>query len=163
MNESKPSLPDHARDATSGHAPQGQRGKLLGLTLGAVGIVYGDIGTSPLYAINEIFYGHGGVARAHDNVIGCISLILWTLTLIIAFKYVFFVLRADNDGEGGTFALYGLIHRYKRLGLGALLSLLILALACSSARGSSRQRSACSRRSRASRWPRPHSNTSSFR
>lgn len=108
-------------------APHAPHGKLLALTLGAMGVVYGDIGTSPLYAINEIFFGSGHVARERSNVVGCISLVVWTLTLVIAFKYVVFVLRADNDGEGGTFALYGLIHRYKRLGLGALLSLLILA------------------------------------
>ncbi len=130
MKDKKVSAIAETRASTSGaekHGQHPQHGKLLGLTLGAIGIVYGDIGTSPLYAINEIFYGHGGVQRGHDEVIGCISLILWTLTLVIAFKYVVFVLRADNDGEGGTFALYGLIHRYKRLGLGSLLSLLILA------------------------------------
>jgi KUP system potassium uptake protein len=113
--------------APDGHGGHGEHKNLLALTLSAMGVVYGDIGTSPLYAVNEIFFGHAGVARRPENVVGCISLIVWTLTMVIAFKYVLFVLRADNDGEGGTFALYGLIHRYKRLGLGALLSLLILA------------------------------------
>ncbi len=97
------------------------------LTLGALGVVYGDIGTSPLYAIHEIFYGHGGLARERPNVVGCISLVLWTITLVVLVKYLSFVLRADMDGEGGTFALYGLVHKHKRRGIGFLLWLLMLA------------------------------------
>ncbi len=106
------------------HAP---RGGIVTLTVGAMGVVYGDIGTSPLYAVNEIFFGHSGVAPTPDNIIGCISLVLWTITLVVLFKYLLFVLRADNDGEGGTFALYGLVHKYKRRGIGFLLWLLMLA------------------------------------
>jgi KUP system potassium uptake protein len=92
-----------------------------------MGVVYGDIGTSPLYAVSEIFFGHGGVSRTPSNAIGCISLVVWTLTFVVTVKYLTFVLRAANDGEGGTFALYGLLHRYKRFGLQFLLSLLMLA------------------------------------
>lgn len=99
----------------------------VALTFGAMGVVYGDIGTSPLYAVNEMFFGHGAVAPTKDNVIGCISLVVWTLTLVVLVKYLVFVLRADNDGEGGTFALYGLVHKHKNRGLGLLLSLLMLA------------------------------------
>lgn len=87
--------------------------KSLLLSLAALGVVYGDIGTSPLYTINEIFFGH---IRAHItrlDVIGSISLVIWALTLVVAFKYIVFVLRADNDGEGGVFALYGLINKLK--------------------------------------------------
>jgi KUP system potassium uptake protein len=103
------------------------KGGILALTVGATGVVYGDIGTSPLYAVNEIFFGHGGVAPTPPAVIGCISLVLWTLTLVVAVKYLTFVLRADNAGEGGTFALYGLLYKHKHAGMGALLSLLMLA------------------------------------
>jgi KUP system potassium uptake protein len=105
------------------HAPQGS---LVALTIGALGVVYGDIGTSPLYAITEIFYGHGHVLPTRANVLGAISLVLWTLTLLVATKYLFFVLRADNDGEGGVFALYALLHRSKRFGLSLLLAILVL-------------------------------------
>lgn len=92
-----------------------------------MGVVYGDIGTSPLYAVREIFFGHAGVRPTQDNVRGCISLVLWTLTIVVAFKYVVFVLQAQNDGEGGVFALYGLLHKYKRRGTAVLLSVLMLA------------------------------------
>ena len=110
--------------ADDSHAPHGG---LLSLTVGAMGVVYGDIGTSPLYAVNEIFFGHSALATTSDNVIGAISLVLWTITIVVLFKYLLFVLRADNDGEGGTFALYGLVHKHKRRGIGFLLWLLMLA------------------------------------
>jgi KUP system potassium uptake protein len=118
------SNPLHRSAAERSHKPHGNP---LWLALAATGVVYGDIGTSPLYAVNEIFYGAGHVTPAPDNVIGCISLVVWTLTLIVSVKYLAFVLRADNDGEGGTFALYGLVHRYQRFGLGFLMWLLMLA------------------------------------
>lgn len=87
--------------------------KLFLLALGALGVVYGDIGTSPLYAINEIFFGHAHLHRNEHDILGAISLVLWALTIVVAFKYIFFVLRADNHGEGGVFALYSLLHRIK--------------------------------------------------
>jgi KUP system potassium uptake protein len=108
------------------HALRGPRRSLAALTIGALGVVYGDLGTSPLYAVNQIFFGHGGVAVNPDNVRGCISLVLWALTIVVGFKYVLFVLRAHNDGEGGVFALYGLLHKYKRSGSALLLSALML-------------------------------------
>ncbi len=83
-------------------------GTLL-LALGALGVVYVDIGTSPLYAINEIFGGHALKHFTSIDVLGAISLVFWALTLVVAVKYVFFVLRADSDGEGGVFALYNLL------------------------------------------------------
>jgi KUP system potassium uptake protein len=79
------------------------------LTLGALGVVYGDIGTSPLYALRECFHGQHGVAATHDNVLGVLSLIFWSLTLIISIKYILFVMRADNNGEGGILALLALV------------------------------------------------------
>ena len=87
--------------------PTGKR--LAILTLTALGVVYGDIGTSPLYSVKEIFGHLYGLQPTRDNVFGVLSLIVWALTLVISVKYVSFVLRADNRGEGGQFALLALI------------------------------------------------------
>ncbi|MGH7481597.1 MAG: potassium transporter Kup [Longimicrobiales bacterium] len=86
------------------------RGYLLALTLTAVGVVYGDIGTSPLYAIRECFYGEYGVPVSEANILGVLSLIVWALILVISIKYLVFILRADNNGEGGIIALMSLIR-----------------------------------------------------
>jgi len=80
---------------------------LAALTLAALGVVYGDIGTSPLYALKEIFHG-GHVAATPANILGVLSLIFWTLTVIISLKYVLLILRADNNGEGGLIAMLAL-------------------------------------------------------
>ncbi len=80
---------------------------LPGLTLGAIGVVYGDIGTSVLYSLKEVF-GSGHVPFTHDNVYGVLSILFWTLTLIVSLKYVVLVLRADNNGEGGLIAMLAL-------------------------------------------------------
>ncbi|MES2013526.1 MAG: potassium transporter Kup [Pseudomonadota bacterium] len=78
------------------------------LTLGAIGVVYGDIGTSPLYTIKEIFSESTGIALTQVNIIGAISAVLWALMLVVTLKYVILVLRADNRGEGGIMALLAL-------------------------------------------------------
>ena len=83
------------------------KSSLSALTLGAIGIVYGDIGTSVLYAMKEVF-AHGHVALTPDNIFGILSMFFWTLTVIVSIKYVMLVLRADNHGEGGTAALLAL-------------------------------------------------------
>jgi KUP system potassium uptake protein len=80
---------------------------LAALTLGAVGVVYGDIGTSPLYALKEVF-AHGHVPLTPDNIYGVLSLVFWTLTVIVSLKYVMLILRADNNGEGGLIAMLAL-------------------------------------------------------
>ncbi|NRF69645.1 potassium transporter Kup [Aquincola sp. S2] len=80
---------------------------LAALTLGALGVVYGDIGTSPLYALKEVFHG-GHVAATPDNILGVLSLIFWTMTIIVSLKYVLLILRADNNGEGGLIAMLAL-------------------------------------------------------
>jgi KUP system potassium uptake protein len=91
-------------------AASSQKSSEIGvLTLGALGVVYGDIGTSPLYALRECFHGQHGIAPTHDNVLGVLSLIFWSLTLIISIKYILFVMRADNNGEGGILALLALV------------------------------------------------------
>ncbi|MDH4287899.1 MAG: potassium transporter Kup [Aquincola sp.] len=80
---------------------------LAALTLAALGVVYGDIGTSPLYALKEIFHG-GHVATTPANILGVLSLVFWTLTIVISLKYVLLILRADNNGEGGLIAMLAL-------------------------------------------------------
>lgn len=80
---------------------------LAGLTLGALGVVYGDIGTSPLYALKEVFHG-GHVPLTHDNILGVLSLLFWTMTIVVSLKYVLLILRADNNGEGGLIAMLAL-------------------------------------------------------
>ncbi len=81
---------------------------IVALALGALGVVYGDIGTSPLYALRSCFTGPAAVPVTRDNVLGLLSLIFWALALIVSLKYLAFVLRADNHGEGGIFALLAL-------------------------------------------------------
>jgi KUP system potassium uptake protein len=85
-----------------------QRSSLGALTLGAIGVVYGDIGTSPLYTVKEIFSPSTGVALTPDNLIGAVSVIFWALTFVVTLKYVVLILRADNRGEGGALALTAL-------------------------------------------------------
>jgi KUP system potassium uptake protein len=79
------------------------------IALTAIGVVYGDIGTSPLYAMRECFFGSHSVPPTHDNVLGVLSLIIYSLLLVISFKYIVIVMRADNQGEGGILALTSLI------------------------------------------------------
>lgn len=81
------------------------------LTLTALGVVYGDIGTSPLYAVRQCFFGTFAVAPTRDNVMGVLSLVTWSLITVISLKYLAFILRADNDGEGGILALMELVKR----------------------------------------------------
>ena len=82
-------------------------GALATLTLAAIGVVYGDIGTSPLYALKEVF-AHGRVPLTPDNILGILSLVFWTLTVVVSIKYVVLILRADNHGEGGLIAMLAL-------------------------------------------------------
>jgi len=89
---------------------------LLGLSLGALGVVYGDIGTSPLYAIRECFFGPHAVPVTRLNVLGVMSLIFWSLIVVISIKYLVFVMRADNRGEGGILALMALIRTERKRG-----------------------------------------------
>jgi KUP system potassium uptake protein len=90
--------------------PHGQD-SLPTLAVGAIGVVFGDIGTSPLYALKESFVGHHPLAVDRAHIFGVLSLIFWTMMLIVTVKYVFVILRADNKGEGGSLALLALIMR----------------------------------------------------
>ena len=101
---------------------------LLTLSLAALGVVYGDIGTSPLYAIHECFEGGHHLAVTPANILGVLSLILWSLVLVISFKYLVFVLRADNRGEGGIIALTALVTPVKASATGRRLILIALGL-----------------------------------
>ena len=93
-------------------APTGK--KLLSLSLLALGVVYGDIGTSPLYAMRECFYGSYAVAVSRGNVFGILSLIFWSLVVVVTLKYHVYVIRFDNGGEGGILALMGLVGSDKK-------------------------------------------------
>lgn len=105
--DSKPTPSGVSTPPPSPHAPAGST-KLAALALAALGVVYGDIGTSPLYALRTCFAGEGAVAPTHDNVLGILSLIFWALILIVSVKYLAFMMRADNRGEGGILALMAL-------------------------------------------------------
>src|ERR1700754_5237316 len=89
---------------------------MAALTLGALGVVFGDIGTSPLYALQTVFtHDNHAVPTSPEAVYGVISLVFWTITIIVSIKYVTFIMRADNEGEGGIMALIALIQRGVRL------------------------------------------------
>jgi KUP system potassium uptake protein len=90
------------------HAPHGRTAALV---LGCIGIVYGDIGTSPLYAMRESLHAASRDGLTRGDVLGVISLLIWTLILIVTIKYVFFIMRADNQGEGGTLSLVALVQQ----------------------------------------------------
>ncbi len=97
-------------DNDSSRAKHGKSGArdssyFMKLTLAALGIVYGDIGTSPLYAVRECFRGRDALAVTPSNILGVLSLVFWSLVIVISFKYLVFVMRADNRGEGGILAL----------------------------------------------------------
>ena len=92
-------------------APHGQKESLPALMLGAIGVVFGDIGTSPLYAMKESFVGPHPLERDPVHIFGVLSLVFWTLMLVVTFKYVAVTMRAHNKGEGGSFALLALISR----------------------------------------------------
>ena len=117
----RPIPPERASVETN---PTGRR--LAVLTITALGVVYGDIGTSPLYALREAFRPEYGISATPANVYGVLSLIVWSLTLVVSIKYIVFVMRADNHGEGGILAMLALIigqdtvHRRRRAVLVAL-------------------------------------------
>jgi KUP system potassium uptake protein len=100
-----------AVDEARGHTPRADTPSALArLSIAALGIVYGDIGTSPLYAMKECFGPEHGLVPDHGNVLGVLSLVLWALVMVVSVKYLSFVMRADNHGEGGILALFALVH-----------------------------------------------------
>ena len=97
----------------AGHPASDGHGKIgpAGLIVGAIGVVFGDIGTSPLYTLKEAFSPHYGLVANHDTVLGILSLVFWALMIVVTLKYVTIIMRADNDGEGGIMALMALAQR----------------------------------------------------
>ncbi len=106
----------------------GHNNGLTALSLAALGVVFGDIGTSPLYALQTVFTGDHAVSVTPDNVLGILSLVLWSLVLVVAVKFVVFIMRADNHGEGGIMALMALIQRVLKEEAGLRNMLIMLGL-----------------------------------
>ncbi len=105
-----------APDCSAEAAPSASGKRLVLLALAAVGIVYGDIGTSPLYALKVCFSGSHAIAPGRENVLGVLSLVFWSLVVIVTLKYHVYVLRLDNRGEGGILALMSLVRASRRRG-----------------------------------------------
>ncbi|MBR0566657.1 potassium transporter Kup [Azoarcus sp. L1K30] len=97
--------------APAGATTQAHKAGMTGLVVSAIGVVYGDIGTSPLYTLKEVFNGEHAVPVTPENVYGILSLVFWALMLVVSAKYVLFIMRADNNGEGGIMALTSLALR----------------------------------------------------
>jgi KUP system potassium uptake protein len=110
---SNPSTTEHSSSSIDAHAsPQSGHSTLshsTALIVGALGVVFGDIGTSPLYAMKECIDSTHGVAPTHENVLGVLSLVVWSLTMVVSIKYLTFIMKADNHGEGGILALLALV------------------------------------------------------
>src|SRR5688572_24035051 len=102
--------PELPADRPAGHQHHPQSG-LVKLAIGAIGIVFGDIGTSPIYAFRETFKGHHDLPGGDLEILGVLSLIFWSMMIVVALKYVTVIMRADNKGEGGSLALLALINR----------------------------------------------------
>ena len=113
MSDTLPSQPTFTTDSADSDVPGHSHAKqgLAKLAVGAVGVVYGDIGTSPLYAMKEVFVGHHPLTVDQLHIFGVVSLMFWSLMLIVTLKYVLLIMRADNNGEGGSLALLALIQR----------------------------------------------------
>ncbi len=109
----EPATDAPSSDGSTPHTTKHGTG-LLVLGLAALGVVYGDIGTSPLYAIKECFGPEYGLVPDHENVLGILSLVFWSLVTVVVLKYLTFIMRADNRGEGGTFALLALLRATDR-------------------------------------------------
>ena len=88
------------------------------LVLAALGVVFGDIGTSPLYAVKVCFTGQSSISATPENVLGLVSLIFWSIMLVVSVKYALFILQADDNGEGGVFAMLAMLHKKIGAGLG---------------------------------------------
>jgi KUP system potassium uptake protein len=97
-------------NSVGAHGSDSRRGNVSKLALAALGVVYGDIGTSPLYTIQECFRHGSGIAHEAESVYGLLSLVFWAITLVVVLKYLTFVLRADNEGDGGLMALIALVQ-----------------------------------------------------
>jgi KUP system potassium uptake protein len=124
----KSPTPEHAPGDGHGHArPALHAGGAAALTLGALGVVFGDIGTSPLYALQTVFNSdHHAVAPSHTSVFGVVSLVFWTITILVSIKFVSLIMRADNEGEGGIVALIAKVQAATLKGPRGLKYILVL-------------------------------------
>jgi KUP system potassium uptake protein len=120
-------MTDPANDTADDSSSGVRRTRLRALALGAVGVVYGDLGTSPLYAI-RLTFGEHGLAPTSAHVLGVMSLVFWTLMIVVSVKYAIFILRADNKGEGGIMALTALAQRGVRSSQRARWGVMVLGL-----------------------------------
>src|SRR6516162_11702845 len=99
----------------AGRVPVGHRAGLAALSLGALGVVFGDIGTSPLYTLKECLLTLGSPEAQAEGLFGVLSLMFWALVMVVTVKYVWFIMRADNHGEGGIFALLAIVpERFRK-------------------------------------------------
>src|SRR6516165_779799 len=98
-----------AQDASPTRHRHEYPANLMVLSLGALGVVFGDIGTSPLYTLKECMMAAGGTKASVDDLFGILSLMFWSLIMVVTVKYLMFVMRADHDGEGGIFALLAIV------------------------------------------------------
>ena len=102
-----------AQTATVSHADAHAIPVSLSAMLVTLGVVYGDIGTSPMYVTKALVAGNGGITSVNQEfILGALSLVIWTVTLLTTIKYVLICMKADNHGEGGIFALYSLVRRF---------------------------------------------------
>ncbi len=123
-SSSPSSLPNGPKGPERSEPADRKAVSLLPLALGALGVVYGDIGTSPLYALRECFHGPHAIAPTAENVHGVLSLVFWSLLIVISLKYLAFVMRADNRGEGGILALLALVRSDAKDGMTRHLAIL---------------------------------------
>ena len=105
-----PANRDSTPDTIGEDAPHHGKDGLAKLALGAIGIVFGDIGTSPIYAFRETFAGHHKLALDPVHIMGVVSLMFWSMMIVVSLKYVTIIMRADNKGEGGSLALLALVN-----------------------------------------------------
>lgn len=126
MTETRTPAPAATQSDDAGSGGHGHKG-VTGLALVALGVVFGDIGTSPLYALRTVFTIDGGAVHAvREDVYGVISMMFWSMTIVVSFKYVLVLMRADNNGEGGVMALAALARRlYSKRRGGAAIFLVI--------------------------------------
>ncbi|MGD0530401.1 MAG: KUP/HAK/KT family potassium transporter, partial [Polyangiaceae bacterium] len=115
----------HTAHSDAGHAGHAHGGPLVPTALAAIGVVFGDIGTSPLYTLQVASDAQPGVPLDRADIFGVISLIIWALILAVSVKYVSFVMQADNNGEGGILALLALLPKRKAAGIGVVALLVI--------------------------------------
>src|SRR5262245_63656027 len=104
---------EHSVQANGQAKANGRARQILPLAIGAIGVVYGDIGTSPLYTLRQCF-DTGGLATTPDNILGILSLIFWSVTAVVSIKYATIIMRADNQGQGGILALMALAMQRPR-------------------------------------------------